>query len=62
MIAIRGDMRVMYPDKSGRSKANPEFPQSLGGRPYLDRITFRGVPDATIRMTELVTGSGTRYL
>jgi peptide/nickel transport system substrate-binding protein len=37
-------------------EANPDFPAALGGRPYLDRIVFRVVPDATARMTEALTG------
>jgi peptide/nickel transport system substrate-binding protein len=37
-------------------EANLDFPDALGGRPYLDRIVFRVVPDATARVTELLTG------
>jgi peptide/nickel transport system substrate-binding protein len=37
-------------------EANPDFPEALGGRPYLDRVIFRVVPDATARLTELLTG------
>lgn len=37
-------------------EANPDFPDALGGRPYLDRVVFRVVPDATARLTELLTG------
>jgi peptide/nickel transport system substrate-binding protein len=36
--------------------ANPDFPQALGGRPYLDRIIWRPIPDQTAQLTELVTG------
>jgi peptide/nickel transport system substrate-binding protein len=36
--------------------ANPEFPQALGGRPYLDRIVFRTIPEQTSLITELLTG------
>jgi peptide/nickel transport system substrate-binding protein len=35
-------------------EANPVFPQALGGRPYLDRVVFRMIPDATARLTELL--------
>jgi peptide/nickel transport system substrate-binding protein len=37
-------------------EANEEFPEALGGRPFLDRIVLRVIPDATSRMTELLTG------
>ena len=37
-------------------EANPRFPAALGGRPYLDRVVFRSIPDATTRLTELLTG------
>jgi peptide/nickel transport system substrate-binding protein len=36
-------------------EANPEFPAALGGRPYLDRVVFRVVPDAVAARTELLT-------
>jgi peptide/nickel transport system substrate-binding protein len=38
-------------------EANPDYPEALGGRPYLDRIVFRVVPEATTRLTELMTGA-----
>lgn len=37
-------------------EANPDFPDSLGGRPYLDRLVYRSVPDQTTLLTELLTG------
>ncbi|CAN5135284.1 peptide-binding protein [soil metagenome] len=37
-------------------EANPQFPAALGGRPYLDRVVFRSIPDATTSLTELLTG------
>jgi peptide/nickel transport system substrate-binding protein len=37
-------------------EANPDFPDALGGRPYLDRVVFQVVPDASARLTELLTG------
>jgi len=37
--------------------ANPDFPQALGGRPYLDRLVWRIVPDGTAETTELQTGN-----
>lgn len=36
--------------------ANPAFPQALGGRPLLDRIVHRVIPDQTTLLTELLTG------
>jgi peptide/nickel transport system substrate-binding protein len=38
-------------------EANPDFPAALGGRPYLDRIIFRVIPEATTMVTELLSGS-----
>jgi peptide/nickel transport system substrate-binding protein len=38
-------------------EANPDFPEGLGGRPNLDRVTFRIIPEATTRLTELVNRS-----
>lgn len=37
-------------------EANPDFPEELGGRPYLDRIVYRVVPDPAARMAELRSG------
>lgn len=36
---------------------NPDFPQELGGRPYLDRVIFRIIPEPTTMLTELINGS-----
>jgi peptide/nickel transport system substrate-binding protein len=38
-------------------EANPDFPEALGGRPYLDRIVYRFVPESTTLLTELLTGA-----
>lgn len=38
-------------------EANPDFPEALGGRPYLDRIVWRIVQDGTAQFTELRTGN-----
>lgn len=38
-------------------EANPDFPEELGGRPYLDRFIFRVIPEATTMITELMNGS-----
>jgi peptide/nickel transport system substrate-binding protein len=37
--------------------ANPDFPQALGGRPYLDRIVWRVVPDPTAQIAEITAGA-----
>lgn len=36
--------------------ANPQFPQELGGRPHLDRVVYRTIPEQTSLITELLTG------
>jgi peptide/nickel transport system substrate-binding protein len=38
-------------------EANPAYPPELGGRPTLDRLIIRAVPDATTRLTEVLTGT-----
>lgn len=45
------------PGQSWTLEANPDHPEALGGRPYLDRIVFRNIPDRTARLTELATGT-----
>jgi peptide/nickel transport system substrate-binding protein len=37
-------------------EANPDFPVELGGRPYLDRVVFRVIPEQTTLLTELLVG------
>ena len=37
-------------------EANPAFPAALGGRPYLNRVIWRVIPDNTAQITELRTG------
>jgi peptide/nickel transport system substrate-binding protein len=37
-------------------EANADHPAALGGRPRLDRLVFRIVPDGTARLTEVLTG------
>jgi peptide/nickel transport system substrate-binding protein len=37
--------------------ANEQFSPSLGGRPRLDRVVFRVVPEATTMVTELINGT-----
>ena len=37
-------------------EANPDFPRELGGRPYLDRLVLRVIPEPTTLLAELLTG------
>lgn len=43
-------------------EANPDFPEELGGRPYLDRIVYRPIPEPATLMTELLTGGVDFYV
>ncbi len=43
-------------------EANADFPESLGGRPYLDRLVYRVIPEATTKLTELLTGTLDVYI
>ena len=45
------------PSQSVTFEANPQFPAALGGRPRLDRVVFRIVPEATTMVTELINGT-----
>ena len=38
-------------------EANANHPEELGGRPYIDRLVYRIVPEASVQVTELATGS-----
>ena len=38
-------------------EANPDYPAELGGRPYIDRLVFRVIPEASVQATELQTGT-----
>jgi peptide/nickel transport system substrate-binding protein len=38
-------------------EANPDFPAELGGRPHIDRLVWRVIPDNTAQVTELRTGT-----
>ena len=37
-------------------EANPDFPKALGGRPYLDRVIWRVIPENTAQIAEIRTG------
>ena len=43
-------------------EANPAFPQDLGGRPFLDRLVYRIIPEKLTVLTELLTGGVDVYL
>jgi peptide/nickel transport system substrate-binding protein len=36
--------------------ANPRWPRELGGRPYVDRLVYRVIPEPATLLTELLTG------
>jgi len=38
-------------------EANADFASSMGGRPYIDRLVWRVIPDNTAQVTELQTGN-----
>jgi peptide/nickel transport system substrate-binding protein len=38
-------------------EANPDYPADLGGRPYLDRVVWRVIPEAAAQATEIQTGN-----
>lgn len=37
-------------------EANPDFPEALGGRPYIDRLVWRVMPENTAQMAEVQSG------
>lgn len=45
------------PNQSMVFEANADFPAELGGRPYLDRVIFRIIPEQTTLLTELRSGA-----
>ena len=50
------------PNQEWVFEANPDFPEGLGGPPYLERIVYRSIPEATTLLTELLTGNVDLYL
>ena len=48
-VAYQGNDRWTF-------EANPDFPESLGGRPYVDRVVWRVIPENAAQLTELETG------
>jgi peptide/nickel transport system substrate-binding protein len=45
------------PNETLTLEANTAFPAGLGGRPRLDRVVFRIIPEPTTMVTELVNGT-----
>ena len=43
-------------------EANEDHPEELGGRPYVDRLVYRFIPEPTSLLTELLTGSIDYYI
>jgi peptide/nickel transport system substrate-binding protein len=43
-------------------EANENFPEGLGGRPYLDRIVLRYIPESTTLLTEFMSGNVDVYI
>lgn len=43
-------------------EANENHPEELGGRPYLDRLVYRFIPEPTSLLTELFTGAVDYYI
>jgi peptide/nickel transport system substrate-binding protein len=49
--------REWRPGQSVSLLANDDFTPGLGGRPYLDQVVFRVVPESTTMVTELISGT-----
>ena len=49
-------------DQNWVFEANPRFPRELGGRPYVDRLVYRSIPEPTTILTELLTGGVDYYI
>jgi len=50
------------PQESWTFRANPAFPEGLGGRPYLDRYVYRIIPEQTTLLADLLTESIDVYI
>ncbi|HSJ26069.1 MAG TPA: ABC transporter substrate-binding protein [Longimicrobiales bacterium] len=49
-VSYRANDRTVF-------EANPDFPAALGGKPYIDRIVYRPIPDPTAQFAELAAGT-----
>ncbi|MFV1988281.1 MAG: ABC transporter substrate-binding protein, partial [Gemmatimonadota bacterium] len=58
-----GPFRFVGRDAGGvvTFEANDDFPVGLGGRPFLDRLVYRTIPEAQTQLAELRTG-GVQYV
>ncbi|HEX8695319.1 MAG TPA: ABC transporter substrate-binding protein [Longimicrobium sp.] len=43
-------------------EANDRWPRELGGRPYVDRLVYRAIPEPTTLLTELLSGRIDYYI
>jgi peptide/nickel transport system substrate-binding protein len=43
-------------------EANERWPRELGGRPYVDRLVYRAIPEPTTLLTELLSGRIDYYI
>lgn len=43
-------------------RANPDFPEKLGGRPYLDRVVYRVIPEQSTLLASFQTGDIDFYM
>ncbi|HET6232849.1 MAG TPA: ABC transporter substrate-binding protein [Longimicrobiaceae bacterium] len=43
-------------------EANPRYPKELGGRPYLDRLVYRVIPEPATNLNELLSGNVDYYI
>jgi peptide/nickel transport system substrate-binding protein len=50
------------PQESWTFRANPVFPEALGGRPFVDRYVYRVIPEPATLLTELFSGTVDLYL
>jgi peptide/nickel transport system substrate-binding protein len=50
------------PNQEWVFEANPDFPAALGGRPFVDRVVYRNIPEMTTLLTEVLTGRVDIYL
>jgi peptide/nickel transport system substrate-binding protein len=50
------------PGERWEFEANPDFPEALGGRPYIDRLFWRPITEPSARIGELRTGGADMIL
>lgn len=43
-------------------EANPDYPKGLGGRPHLDRLIYRVIPEPTTLLSEFLAGNVDVYI